>query len=72
MGFTVATKTLSTTVSDRSIDPSRVYRLDEFMKLVGWGRWAMRTARADGLKVIYRGGRGFVRGADFVEFLTQQ
>lgn len=56
---------------DDVIDPTKVYPLATFKRIVGYGDWAMRQARRDGLRVIYRGNRAFVRGADFDAFLQQ-
>jgi len=52
------------------IDPQRVYTLKEAKSLTGWGTWALRTARNNGLKVHYRGNRGFVSGRDLAAYLT--
>ena len=51
------------------IDDSKTYALPSFMQHVGWGRHAMRQARLQGLRVVKMGGRIFVRGRDFSEFL---
>ena len=55
--------TLEPIANDRS------YALPTFMRSVGWGRHAMASARRNGLRVVRVGGRCFVRGADFSEFL---
>lgn len=46
-----------------------VYTLAEFRERVGWSDHSLRTARRNGLKVIYTNGRGYVRGIDFVRYL---
>jgi hypothetical protein len=46
------------------------YSLDTFMKIVGFGRHAMRAARRAGLRVVYVQHRGFVLGRDFLAYLT--
>ena len=51
------------------IDADQVYSLGEFRRRTGMGVWALRSARKRGLKVRYTGGRGFVCGQDFLEFL---
>lgn len=53
------------------IDPERVYPLQEFMRLAGMGRTAMRSARDRGLPVKYVGRTAFVCGADFVRWLDE-
>jgi len=40
------------------------------MKIVGFGRHAMRAARRAGLRVVYVQHRGFVLGRDFLAYLT--
>lgn len=56
-------------VSAEPITPESLYRLDDFQKLTGLGRWAMRTARRNGLKVRRIGGRAYVLGRDFIDYL---
>ena len=53
------------------IQSDTLYTLRSFRDITGWGDHAMRTARRSGLKVRYRGNRGFVLGADFIKYLTQ-
>ncbi|SFI78566.1 hypothetical protein SAMN05421753_112110 [Planctomicrobium piriforme] len=38
------------------------------MKRLGWGRAAMRTARANGLKVIRQGGRAYVLSDEILNY----
>jgi hypothetical protein len=45
------------------------YPQDAFMRAAGWGRHALRQARQQGLRVVKVGGRNFIRGRDFSEFL---
>jgi hypothetical protein len=52
------------------IDSQQTYPLAVFMRASGLGRHSMRVARKRGLRVIRIGGRAFVRGADFADFLT--
>jgi hypothetical protein len=52
------------------IDSQQTYPLEAFMRASGLGRHSMRAARRLGLRVIRIGGRAFVRGADFAQFLT--
>jgi hypothetical protein len=55
----------------REIHPDVLYRLDEIKKRAGLGSWAMRAARRNGLRVIYRNARGWVLGRDFIEYMMQ-
>lgn len=48
------------------IEPAAFYTLAEVSGRSGLGTWALRTLRRNGLKVYRFGGRGFVRGADFI------
>jgi hypothetical protein len=45
------------------------YGLDDFLSRVGWRRSALRKAKRNGLRVAKAGGRTFVLGAWFHEFL---
>ena len=51
------------------IHPDDVYRLDEFLNRMRWGKHAWRTARRHGLTPCYAGGRAYVRGADVIRHL---
>ena len=51
------------------IMPGAAYPLSEFRRITKLGTAALRTARKNGLKVRRVGGRGFILGDDFVEFL---
>ena len=51
------------------IHPDALYRLDEFLSRMRWGKHAWRTARRSGLKPCYAGGRAYVRGADLIRHL---
>lgn len=53
----------------RPISDSEVYPLPTFMKATGWGRHALTQARRKGLRTVKVGGRCFVRGVDFRDFL---
>jgi hypothetical protein len=48
-----------------------LYTLDEFRSRTGLGEQWLRTARRSGLRVLYLGGRAFIRGRDFVDFLEK-
>lgn len=52
--------------------PDAVYPLATFMALTGLSRSAVREMRRNGFKVLRASKRGFVRGRDFLEFLTAQ
>lgn len=51
------------------IDDRQTYPMAAFMRSTGWGRHALREARRQGLRVCKVGGRNFIRGRDFSEFL---
>jgi len=46
------------------------YTLTNFQRITGFGRHALRTAKKQGLVVKYAGGRAFVSGNDFIEYLN--
>ena len=48
------------------IEPEKLYRLETIKAASGVGAWGLRQMRKAGLKVRYVGGRGFVKGADFI------
>lgn len=52
------------------IESGCTYPLDEFARRSGLGRHALREARRKGLKVKRLGGRAYVRGDDFDEFIA--
>ena len=58
-------------------EPSAPIRADEaydqaeFCRRVGWGRAALTQARRAGLKAVLCGGRLYVRGSWFLEFLDR-
>lgn len=47
------------------------YLLDDFMKLVGLGRHAMRAARRNGLRVLRAHGRAYVNSDDWFAYLEK-
>ena len=47
------------------------YTLDEFLQRVGWGERAWRSARRNGLLVRSAGGRRYITGSDFHEYLRK-
>ncbi len=51
------------------IRPSDAYTLTEFRKRVGLSEGALRQARRAGLRVIYAHRRGYVMGADWIDYL---
>jgi hypothetical protein len=57
------------TDTQQVISSGEVYPLPIFMKATGWGRHALTQARRKGLRTVKVGGRCFVRGVDFMEFL---
>jgi hypothetical protein len=54
------------------IENGVTYPLPEFERRSGLGRHAMAQARRKGLQVCRLGGRVYVRGEDFSEFLASQ
>lgn len=54
-----------------SIEPQVLYTLPELMARSGMGKAALRTARQAGLKVRYAGGRGYVKGSDFISYIEE-
>jgi hypothetical protein len=57
---------------EKVIRDGEAYLLDEFRARVGWGVAAWRTARRNGLQSYKAGGRTYVAGADFIEWLTKR
>ena len=53
------------------ISVDAIYGLDDFMERTGLKRDAMRAARRNGLRVIYRHNRGFVTGRDWLSYLSR-
>lgn len=47
------------------------YLLEDFMKLVGLGRHAMREARRHGLRVLRAHGRAYVNADDWFDYLNR-
>ena len=54
-----------------AIAPGMLYPLAVFKQLTGFQAHAMRTARRNGLKVRYIGGRAFVHADDFFSYLEK-
>jgi hypothetical protein len=53
------------------IHDSEVYDMHEFCRRVGWSRTALTTARREGLRAVMSGGRLFIRGVWFHEYLER-
>lgn len=51
------------------IEPSNLYPLATFQKLSGMGRAALRSARRAGLEIKYVGGRAYILGKAFIDFV---
>jgi|GEM_PF-6417487 len=47
------------------------YDVQEFCRRVGWGRAAYAAAKRNGLRTAIAGGRAFVRGDWFLEYLER-
>jgi hypothetical protein len=54
-----------------TIEDNKTYPMTVFMKTAGIGKHALAQLRKQGLRVIKTGGRAFVRGRDFSEFLGE-
>ena len=54
------------------IEPHILYSRTEFKRRSGLGDFAIRKAKKDGLKVTPRGGREWILGRDFIEFVGKQ
>lgn len=52
-----------------SIRADEALTLAEFRRRTKLGDWALRTLRRQGLRVVTAGGRRFVLGEDFLQFL---
>lgn len=53
------------------IKPDELYTLDELKRRLGFRDAALRAARRQGLRVYRVHGRGFVLGADWIEYVTK-
>ncbi|QDU15486.1 hypothetical protein CA11_33110 [Gimesia maris] len=51
------------------IDQGKVYTIERFMEVTGIKRFALDTARRNGLKVRKVGRRCFIYGQDFIDHL---
>lgn len=51
------------------IHPDEWYTLAEAQARLGWGDWAMRSARRNGLRVTKIHNRSFVSGRDIIEYI---
>lgn len=60
-----------TEATTASIKADEIYPLSVFRKVTGIGRHGMRSMRNRGLVVRYVANKGFVHGADFIEFMSQ-
>jgi hypothetical protein len=59
-------------VGSSEIAKDRSYSLDDFKVRTGLGDAGLRNARRSGLKVRYAHNRGFVLGADWLQYLEDQ
>lgn len=53
------------------VEPGTLYRLEEVMKRMGWGRHAADQARRRGLKATRFGKRVYVKGSDVLDFIDR-
>ena len=63
----MATATAST--NEGVIIPDRLYTFQAFQRTTGVGKAGLREARKQGLQVRYFGRKGYVLGADIIEFI---
>lgn len=70
MTVTMATK-LKAPKAPGVICPDELYHLEEAKERLRWNLTAMRTARRNGLKIRYAGGRGYLLGADILAYIDQ-
>jgi hypothetical protein len=61
----------TTSIPTGVIEPGALYQIEEFKRRTGFGNHAMRTARRNGLKVRYLGGRAFVHADDFFAYINK-
>lgn len=57
-------------IEGETINAHEVYSLDEFKVRTRLGRHAFRQARNDGLKVIRIGGKTYVRGQSWLDYVA--
>jgi len=53
------------------IQANTLYPLTVFEQVSGLGKHAMRQARKQGLSVMHIGGRSFVDGSEFINFVRE-
>jgi hypothetical protein len=53
------------------INADSLYTLDEVQARLGLGKWAIRTARREGLVVKRIGRRGYVHGRDLIDWFQR-
>lgn len=61
----------ATIVNGETITADETYTLEEFQRRARLGRHAFRRARDAGLKIVRTGGRVFVRGSAWIEYLAK-
>ena len=59
-------------VTNSEVAKDRAYSLDDFKERTGLGDAGLRNARRSGLKVRYAHNRGYVLGADWIQYLEDQ
>lgn len=53
------------------VEADRMYTLTAFEEITGMGKRARRTARRNGLRVLYISKKAFVLGSDFISYVTK-
>ena len=57
---------------ERYIDVRHIYQISDFAERIGQKQDGMRTLRRAGLRVLRWGGRAYISGADWLDFLQRQ
>ncbi|MBW3600833.1 MAG: hypothetical protein KY475_26650 [Planctomycetes bacterium] len=53
------------------IFPEVLYPLPRFMAITGLKKTGLRAARRRGLRILYYGRRGYIRGADWIRHVEE-
>ena len=60
-----------TTATTGVISAHETYSREEFLRRTGIGDWAFRSVKRRGLRTTKVGNRVFVRGQDWIDFLSR-
>jgi hypothetical protein len=67
----MTTKASSRDVDQGIIVPDLLYSLEAVQRILGWGYYALKNARRDGLVVKYYAGKGWVRGSSLISHIVE-